>query len=114
MSVTMTATRQTTADVPPVACVKDWGREGDSMQPTPNILLITDDEHRWECLAGGDRAWCATPTIDRLRAEGTTVHNLYSSSPVCMPTRHTWLTGLCASQTERGPATATTSPMTCR
>ena len=63
-----------------------------------NILLITDDQHRWDFVGGGTVACLRTPAIDRLRAEGTTLVRAYSNCPICMPTRFTWLYGLYASQ----------------
>ena len=75
----------------------------DAASKRPNVVLITADELRWDCYAGGQDTWLHTPNINRLAAEGVTLPNCYSNSRVCMPTRYTWLTGLYASQTERGP-----------
>lgn len=63
-----------------------------------NILLITDDQHRWDFFGGGAIPDLRTPNLDRLRSEGTTLTNAYSNCPICMPTRFTWLHGLYASQ----------------
>ncbi len=62
----------------------------------PNILLITDDQHRWDFMQDAD--FVHTPNITRLGAEGVTLTNAYSNCPICMPTRFTWLYGLYASQ----------------
>ncbi|MFW5743717.1 MAG: sulfatase [Spirochaetota bacterium] len=64
----------------------------------PNILLITTDEHRPDCIGSGGFGSLRTPALDRLASEGTTFGNAYSNCPICMPTRFTWLHGLYASQ----------------
>jgi arylsulfatase A-like enzyme len=63
-----------------------------------NILLITTDEHRADCVGSGRFGTLRTPALDRLRSEGTTFASAYSNCPICMPTRFTWLYGLYASQ----------------
>mgnify|MGYP006275069339 CR=1 FL=1 len=64
----------------------------------PNILLITDDQHRFDFFEGGEVPGLRAPNLERLRREGTTLSNGYSSCPLCVPTRFTWLYGLRASQ----------------
>jgi len=64
----------------------------------PNILLITNDQHRWDFFEGGAVPGLRAPNLARLRREGTTLTNAYSSCPLCVPTRFTWLYGLRASQ----------------
>jgi len=68
----------------------------------PNILLITDDEHRWDCFDRTLIPSLQTPNLDRLRQEGLYLPHTYTSCPICMPTRFTWLTGLRASQVHAG------------
>ena len=63
-----------------------------------NILLITDDQHRWDFFEGGVAPTLRTPALSRLAAEGTTLSHAFSNCPICMPTRFTWLYGLYASQ----------------
>jgi arylsulfatase A-like enzyme len=72
----------------------------------PNILFLTDDEHRWDFYTGGLIDGLETPTVDRLKRMGVTFPNAFSNCPVCMPTRFTWLTGLYASQSPSGPRNA--------
>lgn len=64
----------------------------------PNILLVTDDQHRWDFFEGGSVSCLSVPALSRLAAEGTTLTHAYSNCPICMPTRFTWLYGLYASQ----------------
>ncbi len=71
-------------------------------QNRPNILLITDDQHRFDFFGRtGAVPALRTPNWDRLVEEGALFERAYSNCPVCMPTRFTWLYGLYASQ---GPA----------
>jgi arylsulfatase A-like enzyme len=65
---------------------------------SPNILLITNDQHRFDFFEGGAVPTLRTPNLSRLMDEGTTLTNSYSSCPLCVPTRFTWLYGLRASQ----------------
>lgn len=68
------------------------------MKKRPNILLITDDQHRFDFYEGGVVDVLKTPAWNRLRMEGTSFLHSYSNCPICMPTRMTWLYGLYASQ----------------
>lgn len=70
------------------------------MPNRPNILLITDDQHRWD-FYGSALPVLHTPAFDRLQAEGATLINTYSNCPICVPSRFTWYTGLYASQGHR-------------
>lgn len=68
----------------------------------PNILLITDDEHRWDYVEGGAVETLRTPALSRLAREGVTFTHGYSVCPICVPTRLSWMTGLYASQCNAG------------
>ncbi|MFW6039025.1 MAG: sulfatase [bacterium] len=68
------------------------------MHSMPNILLITDDQHRWDFYNSRTVPGLRVPTLDRLRAEGTTLEHAYANTPVCMPARMTWCHGRYASQ----------------
>ena len=68
------------------------------MNSAPNILLITDDQHRWDFYDNRTVPDLSVPAIRRLSAEGATLVNAASSCPICMPTRFSWLYGLYASQ----------------
>jgi arylsulfatase A-like enzyme len=69
------------------------------MADHPNILLITDDQHRWDFYGDtGVVPTLRTPNLDRLRAQGVTFDNNYAVCPVCMPNRFSWCYGLYPSQ----------------
>ena len=63
----------------------------------PNILFITCDQLNWMNI-GYNNPMIKTPNIDKLAASGTIYNRAYSSSPVCTPTRASWITGLYPSQ----------------
>ncbi|WP_022910102.1 sulfatase family protein [Aestuariimicrobium kwangyangense] len=62
----------------------------------PNILLILSDDHGWadrgsRSPAGGEAF--ATPHLDRLAAEGTTLDEAYVTAPICSPSRAGLISG---------------------
>lgn len=63
----------------------------------PNVLLITADQHRGDCVGVNTPAHrpgpLYTPYLDRLAVEGCSFANAYSSMPVCVPARTAILTG---------------------
>jgi choline-sulfatase len=69
----------------------------------PNILLLTDDQHRWDWFGDtGTVPALRTPHMDALRAGGTVFTNAWSNCPICVPTRFTWYSGLYARQGRQG------------
>lgn len=63
----------------------------------PNILWICTDQQRYDTLSGlGNRA-IRTPHLDALMAEGVTFTRAYCQSPICTPSRASFLTGKLAS-----------------
>lgn len=59
----------------------------------PNVLWICTDQQRYDTLRcnGNDRI--DTPNLDALAARGTRFENAYCQSPVCSPSRGSFLTG---------------------
>jgi arylsulfatase A-like enzyme len=58
----------------------------------PNVIVILSDDQGWGDLSISGNANIATPNIDRLAREGTTLQNFYVCQ-VCAPTRAEFLTG---------------------
>lgn len=59
----------------------------------PNVLLLVSDQHNYRisgCM--GDRM-ASTPNIDRIAEKGTVFEKAYCQSPVCTPSRASFLTG---------------------
>jgi len=63
------------------------------MDAKPNILWICTDQQRYDTIhALGNKA-IRTPNLDRLAAEGIAFRQAYAQSPVCTPSRASFLTG---------------------
>ncbi len=64
------------------------------MNPTkPNILWICTDQQRFDTLGCMGNPFVHTPNLDALAAEGAGFENAFCNSPVCMPSRASFLTG---------------------
>ena len=63
------------------------------MEQSPNILLITTDQHSAEALGHLGCNDVKTPSMDRLAARGISFAKSYSANPVCCPARASWFTG---------------------
>lgn len=59
----------------------------------PNILWICTDQQRFDCLGCYGNEKLDTPNIDNLAKEGVLFSNAYCQSPVCSPSRASFLTG---------------------
>lgn len=62
------------------------------MTDRPNILLISADQHRADCLGHAGRR-IKTPHLDRIAARGTRFTNAICPTVVCQPARASILTG---------------------
>lgn len=60
----------------------------------PNILLITADQWRGDCLGMAGHPVVKTPNLDRLAAEGTWFANHFAQATPCAPARACLYTGL--------------------
>ncbi|HOX38486.1 MAG TPA: sulfatase-like hydrolase/transferase [Candidatus Brocadiia bacterium] len=70
----------------------------DRREERPNIIFIlSDDQGPWAMGCAGNRE-IRTPNLDRLAASGTRFSNFFCASPVCSPSRATYLTGRMPSQ----------------
>ncbi len=58
----------------------------------PNILWICTDQQRYDTLSGLGNKYIRTPNIDRLMTEGVTFTHNFCQSPVCTPSRASFLT----------------------
>lgn len=65
------------------------------MQPMrPNILLITLDQFRADCLGAAGHPVVRTPALDRLAAQGVRFTHHFANCAPCGPSRASLLTGL--------------------
>ncbi|WP_289035488.1 sulfatase-like hydrolase/transferase [uncultured Roseibium sp.] len=60
----------------------------------PNILLITADQWRGDCLGAAGHPSIQTPALDELAAHGTFFENHYAATAPCSPARASLYTGL--------------------
>lgn len=63
-------------------------------QTRPNVVFFMVDQLSAKWLEAAQQGICPTPNIDRLQAQGTTFTQVFTSNPVCCPTRATIATGL--------------------
>ncbi len=66
------------------------------MTARPNVLLITADQWRGECLSALGHPVVRTPNVDALAAEGVLFRNHFTQSAPCGPSRACLLTGMYA------------------
>lgn len=59
----------------------------------PNILWICTDQQRFDTIGALGNPHVSTPNIDRLVAEGVAFTHAYCQSPICTPSRASFLTG---------------------
>ncbi len=64
------------------------------MTSPPNILWYCTDQQRFDTIAALGNPHVVTPTMDSLVAEGTALTCCYCQSPICTPSRASFLTGL--------------------
>ena len=67
------------------------------MSQFPNIILISADQWRGDCMGYFHNHPVMTPHINQLAAEGVAFTNAYADCPICMPQRASILTGRSAS-----------------
>ena len=59
----------------------------------PNIVFILIDDLRWDELGISGHPFIKTPNIDRIGREGAMFRNAYMTTPLCSPSRASFLTG---------------------
>lgn len=66
--------------------------------PRPNLLLIHTDQQRYDAIGAQGNEEIHTPNIDALAEQGVSFQRCFIQSPVCMPSRASYLTGQYPSQ----------------
>ena len=59
----------------------------------PNVVFILVDDLRWDELGAAGHPVVKTPNIDRLAREGALFQNSFVTTPLCSPSRASFLTG---------------------
>ena len=62
-------------------------------QSRPNIIFILIDDLRWDELGITGHPFLKTPNIDRIGSEGALFRNAFMTTPLCSPSRASFLTG---------------------
>ena len=73
------------AESPPEPLVEDT---------RPNIVFVLVDDLRWDELGVAGHPYVETPNIDRIAREGAWFQRAFTTTPLCSPSRATFLTGL--------------------
>ena len=63
-------------------------------QKRPNLLLITTDQQRGDCLGCAGHPVLETPYLDELAEQGAYLPHAYTSVPSCTPARAGIITGM--------------------
>ncbi len=63
------------------------------MQTSPNILVIMSDQHTATAMGCAGDPLIRTPNLDRLAVQGMRFSNAYCPSPLCVPSRMSFMTG---------------------
>ena len=66
---------------------------GAAINSRPNIVFILIDDLRWDELGCSGHPFIKTPNIDRIAREGVTFRNAFMTTPLCSPSRASFLTG---------------------
>ena len=59
----------------------------------PNILWFCTDQQRYDTISALGNPFLSTPNLDRLVREGVAFERAYCQSPICTPSRASFLTG---------------------
>lgn len=65
-----------------------------SRPPVPNLLVIVADDQSGLCLGAAGDTRGATPNLDALARQGVLFEKTFCNSPLCTPSRQSFITGL--------------------
>jgi len=74
------------------ACSTSSLRKGDQAK-RPNIIVVLVDDMRWDEFGEAGHNYIKTPNIDRIAREGMRFKNAFATTPLCSPSRASFLTG---------------------
>ena len=61
--------------------------------PRPNVVFVITDDQRWDAMGCAGHPFVKTPNMDRLAREGAMFTNAFVTTPLCSPSRSSFLTG---------------------
>lgn len=68
-------------------------QSGNKEHTRPNIVVVLVDDMRWDEFGAAGHAYIQTPNIDRIANEGALFKNAFATTPLCSPSRASFLTG---------------------
>lgn len=74
------------------ACCTTAVKETDKVK-RPNIIVVLVDDMRWDEFGAAGHNYIKTPNIDRIAKEGANFVNAFATTPLCSPSRASFLTG---------------------
>ncbi|MEZ5041865.1 MAG: sulfatase-like hydrolase/transferase [Saprospiraceae bacterium] len=73
---------------------RDNGKSEQKNDARPNIIVVLVDDMRWDEYAAAGHPYLQTPNIDRISREGINFKQAFATTPLCSPSRASFLTGL--------------------
>jgi len=64
------------------------------MKHLPNIIILMPDQYRADCTGTSGNKFIKTPNIDKIAENGIFFENCFTVSPLCMPARASFISGL--------------------
>jgi arylsulfatase A-like enzyme len=64
-----------------------------SSEPMPNILWVCTDQQRFDTIQGLSNSVIKTPNLQKFMTEAVTFTNVFVQTPICSPSRGSFLTG---------------------
>ena len=65
-----------------------------------NVVILISDEHNPRYAAPYGHPYVVTPNMESLAERGTVYENAYCTSPLCMPSRSSFMAGLYVHETQ--------------
>ncbi len=62
--------------------------------PKPNVIILMSDEHNPTYSSVYEHPFLQTPNMERMAKNGTVFENAYCPSPLCLPSRSSFMSGL--------------------
>jgi len=75
-----------------ITCSTALAQESDKVR-RPNIVVVLVDDMRWDEFGEAGHNYLKTPNIDRIAKEGAYFINAFATTPLCSPSRASFLTG---------------------
>ena len=73
-----------------ITCSTSLAQESDKVR-RPNIVVVLVDDMRWDEFGAAGHNYLKTPNIDRIAKEGANFINAFATTPLCSPSRASFL-----------------------